>query len=74
MTGKDYLFVLGFLAAWIVLNRWVLPLFGVPTCMGGCCGPDRCPTASQHAQASDEAAPGEHAAQSADPNTASLQQ
>jgi len=28
---KDTLLVLGFLAAWIVLNRWVLPRFGVQT-------------------------------------------
>jgi len=25
------------LSAWIVLNRWVLPWFGIPTCMGGAC-------------------------------------
>jgi len=23
--------------AWFILIRWVLPWFGVPTCMGGCC-------------------------------------
>lgn len=28
---KDTLLVLGFLVAWIVLNRWVLPRFGVQT-------------------------------------------
>ena len=28
---KDTLIVIGFLAAWIVLNRWVLPRFGVQT-------------------------------------------
>ncbi|MCR4413664.1 MAG: hypothetical protein NUV77_14680 [Thermoguttaceae bacterium] len=34
---KDLALVLAILAGWIVLNRWVLPWFGVPTCMGGCC-------------------------------------
>ena len=28
---KDTLLVVGFLAAWIVLNRWVLPRFGLQT-------------------------------------------
>lgn len=28
---KDLLIVLAFLAAWILLNRWVLPRLGVPT-------------------------------------------
>jgi hypothetical protein len=28
---KDTLAVLGVLALWIVLNRWVLPRFGVQT-------------------------------------------
>jgi hypothetical protein len=27
----DYLGVLGFVAAWFVLNKWVLPRCGVPT-------------------------------------------
>lgn len=26
-----------FLAGWVVLNRWVLPWLGVPTCMSGAC-------------------------------------
>jgi hypothetical protein len=32
------------LVAWIVLARWVLPMFGIDTCMSGrCgCGGDRC--------------------------------
>jgi hypothetical protein len=25
------------LSAWFILNRWVLPWFGVPTCMCGSC-------------------------------------
>ncbi len=28
---RDILLVVGFLAFWIVLNRWVLPRFGVQT-------------------------------------------
>lgn len=28
---KDTLIVIGFLVVWIVLNRWVLPQFGVQT-------------------------------------------
>jgi len=53
MTGKDFLFVLAFLAAWVVLNRWILPLFGVATCMSGACGAGRCPTARHQVTAGD---------------------
>lgn len=28
---KEVLLVLSFLAVWVVLNRWVLPRFGVQT-------------------------------------------
>jgi hypothetical protein len=28
---SEWLLPLGFLVAWIVLNRWVLPRLGVPT-------------------------------------------
>ncbi len=32
MSGyRDLLFFAAFLAAWFVLNRWVLPRFGVAT-------------------------------------------
>jgi len=27
----------GFLVFWIVLNRWLLPYFGIQTCMSGAC-------------------------------------
>jgi hypothetical protein len=37
MDWKTAGLLLAFLAAWIVLNRWVLPWFGVPTCMSGGC-------------------------------------
>jgi hypothetical protein len=44
---NEFALLFGVLAFWIVLNRWVLPWFGVPTCMSGgcavayrpCCGP-----------------------------------
>ena len=42
---KDVLFVVGFLVFWIGLNRWVLPWFGVQTCMSGAC--TRVPSAQQ---------------------------
>lgn len=31
MDWKALLVILGIVAAWIVLNRWILPRFGVPT-------------------------------------------
>ena len=34
------LFVL-ILLAWLVLNRWVLPWFGLPTCMSCSCSTER---------------------------------
>ena len=34
---RDVLFVVGFIAFWIALNRWILPWFGVQTCMSGAC-------------------------------------
>ncbi len=44
MGSRETLFVLAFLAAWVVLNRWVLPWLGVPTCMSGGCAASTCPT------------------------------
>ena len=49
MTGKELLYLGAFLLAWIVLNRWVLPWFGVPTCMSGAC------SVTPHAAAADRA-------------------
>jgi len=37
MSSRETLFVLALLVGWLVLNRWVLPWFGVPTCMSGGC-------------------------------------
>jgi hypothetical protein len=34
---KDVLFMLGVLAIWFGLSRWVLPWLGIPTCMSGNC-------------------------------------
>jgi hypothetical protein len=34
----------GIVVLWIVLNRWILPWFGVRTCMSGACAVDRCPS------------------------------
>lgn len=31
MAFKEFLILVAVLAAWFVLNRWVLPRFGVPT-------------------------------------------
>jgi len=39
---RDLLLVLGLVAAWVVLSRWVLPWLGVPTCMSGCCQTPYC--------------------------------
>ena len=40
MSFKDIAFVLLFLGAWIALNRWILPRFGISTCMSGSCAVD----------------------------------
>jgi hypothetical protein len=43
MDAKSIALVLVFMAAWIGLNRWVLPWFGFNTCMSGACSVDRRP-------------------------------
>jgi hypothetical protein len=40
---KGLLIVISLIVLWITLNRWVLPWFGIPTCMSGGCAADRCP-------------------------------
>ena len=40
MTWKDGLLLVAISVAWLVLNRWVLPSFGVATCMSGACTVD----------------------------------
>ena len=34
---------LGILVAWVVLQAWILPRFGVKTCLSGACGPSSAP-------------------------------
>jgi hypothetical protein len=34
---KNILLPIAIFAAWNVLNRWVLPWFGIQTCMSGAC-------------------------------------
>lgn len=34
---KDILIFVGIFAGWIALNMWVLPHFGIRTCMSGGC-------------------------------------
>jgi len=39
MTYSELGLLLGILVVWFALNRWILPSFGIQTCMsGGCCG------------------------------------
>jgi hypothetical protein len=40
---KEFLTLLAIIMLWIALNRWVLPWFGIQTCMSGGCGVGRCP-------------------------------
>ena len=40
----EFLILLGVVLFWITLNRWILPWFGIPTCMSGACIVDRCPS------------------------------
>jgi hypothetical protein len=41
---KEFWLFLGALVLWIVLNRWVLPRFGIRTCISGGCAMDGCPS------------------------------
>ncbi len=34
---KDAIVFAVILFSWIALNRWILPWFGIQTCMGGAC-------------------------------------
>jgi len=35
---RDIVVPIAILVAWFVLNVWVLPMFGIRTCMSGSCG------------------------------------
>jgi hypothetical protein len=37
------------ISVWFILIRWVLPWFGVSTCMSGCCSVAPRPTVNQQA-------------------------
>ncbi len=41
---KGFMLLAGAVVLWIVLNRWVLPWFGIHTCMSGGCTTECCPT------------------------------
>jgi len=41
---KEFALLLGVLVLWIGLNRWVLPWFGIRTCMSGGCATSCCPS------------------------------
>jgi len=41
MTWKEFLIFGGIFIGWFFLVRWVLPYFGVPTCMSGSCSVPR---------------------------------
>jgi|GEM_PF-5221998 len=34
---RDFLLPLAFIAVWLVLSRWVLPIAGFPSCTTGAC-------------------------------------
>lgn len=50
MDFSSFTSVVIVLAAWFILSRWVLPWFGLPTCMSGCCSNSSCATACQQSE------------------------
>lgn len=34
---NDIVVFTGLVAGWVILNVWVLPMFGIQTCMSGAC-------------------------------------
>jgi hypothetical protein len=53
-STKGILIVFGIALLWISLNRWILPWFGVPSCMSGGCAADRCTSCGQAPSSSSE--------------------
>ncbi|MDZ4850586.1 MAG: hypothetical protein SGI77_14975 [Pirellulaceae bacterium] len=56
---KDIAVPIAILVAWIALNVWVLPMFGIRTCLSGSCGtkqssPEAEDTAGQENKAPDQ--------------------
>jgi hypothetical protein len=46
--SRDLILIIAILASWIILNKWILPALGIPTCMsGGCCGTSACAVPDQ---------------------------
>jgi hypothetical protein len=37
----SYLWLIGVFAAWILLQTWILPKLGIPTCLSGACRVER---------------------------------
>jgi hypothetical protein len=37
----SYLWLIGLFAAWILLQTWILPKLGIPTCLSGACRVER---------------------------------
>ena len=37
MDYSTFIAIVLVFSAWFILSRWILPWFGVPTCMGGGC-------------------------------------
>jgi hypothetical protein len=55
---KEFSIFLGVIVLWIVLNRWVLPWFGVQTCMsGGCAARNTPPCCAEPLTPGDKEAP-----------------
>ena len=46
--------IFGTLVLWIVLNRWILPWFGISTCMSGNCTTNRYPCCGASSSADTE--------------------
>jgi len=40
---KEFIVPIAILVAWIALNVWILPMFGIRTCMSGSCGTKQSP-------------------------------
>jgi hypothetical protein len=58
MPSSPFFTVIVVLSVWFVLNRWILPWFGIPTCMGGsCCSVAPHSTEIQRADAAKESVP-----------------
>lgn len=55
MDGKSLALLFALVAAWFILNRWVLPFFGVSTCMscGASCQPINRPAVTSPADSRD---------------------